>query len=318
MTIRRIGTLAVLGLSAATALASSHREAPFITGLPQVDATDFYLFSSYEPGRADYVTLIANYIPLQAAYGGPNYFPLDSEAVYEIHIDNDGDVMEDLTFQFRFDDVLPDSGVVTLDIAGTPVSTVLRNVAPVTAEDESGLTHRQTYQVSLVAGDRRNGAAQALTNATTGEDTFRKPFDYVGTKTFGTDEDYLAYARSFVYDLEVPDCPAPGRVFVGQRYEAFKIALGEVFDLVNLVPIEGDSASGAGDGGGFPGGVTQDPSRNALRRNNVTSIALEIHKDCLSAEGGTIIGAWTTASLPQARLLNPTPSFERPEVHGVR
>ena len=39
--------------------ASSHREAPFITTAPKVDGTDFYLFGSYEPGRADYVTVIA-------------------------------------------------------------------------------------------------------------------------------------------------------------------------------------------------------------------------------------------------------------------
>ena len=61
--------------------ASSHREAPAILGMPQVDGTDFYMFRSYESGREGYVTLIANYIPLQDAYGGPNYFPLDSDAL---------------------------------------------------------------------------------------------------------------------------------------------------------------------------------------------------------------------------------------------
>ena len=92
------------------------------------------------------------------------------------------------------------------------------------------------------------------------------------------------------------------------------LALGEVFDLVNFVPVEGDSAPGAGDGGGFPGGVTQDPERNALIRNNVTTLALEVHKDCLGGDG--IVGGWTSASLPQARILNPDPSFERPQVNG--
>ena len=77
--------------------ASSHREAPFITTAPKVDATDFYMFRSYETGRGDYVTLIANYLPLQDAYGGPNYFTLDPNALYEIHIDNNGDAREDLT-----------------------------------------------------------------------------------------------------------------------------------------------------------------------------------------------------------------------------
>src|SRR5262245_32591973 len=62
---------------------SSHREAPFVTEHPKVDATDFYLFRSYETGREGYVTLIANYQPLQAPYGGPNYFFMDPEALYE-------------------------------------------------------------------------------------------------------------------------------------------------------------------------------------------------------------------------------------------
>ena len=55
----------------------------------------------------------------------------------------------------------------------------------------------------------------------------------------------------------MPGCAIAGRVFVGQRAEAFAVNLGQIFDLVNYVPIEGDSAPGAGDGGGFPGGITQ-------------------------------------------------------------
>ncbi len=80
------------------AQASSHREAPAITGTPKVDATDFYMFNSYEAGRTGYVTLVANYLPLQDAYGGPNYFKLDSKALYEIHVDNNGDGKEDITY----------------------------------------------------------------------------------------------------------------------------------------------------------------------------------------------------------------------------
>lgn len=68
--------------------ASSHREAPFIATQPQHDATDFYMFRSYEPGRQDYVVLVANYLPIQSTYGGPNFFKLDSNGVYEIHVVN--------------------------------------------------------------------------------------------------------------------------------------------------------------------------------------------------------------------------------------
>ena len=95
--------LVAIGLPAAHA--SSHREAPFITTSPKVDGTDFYMFNSYEGvaangtgGRAGFVTLVANYVPLQDAYGGPNYFSLDPNALYEIHIDNVGDAKEHITF----------------------------------------------------------------------------------------------------------------------------------------------------------------------------------------------------------------------------
>lgn len=309
-------TLMALLVAPSLVHGSSHREAPAITKYPQVDATDFYLFKSYEPGREDYVTLIANYIPAQAAYAGPNYFPMDEEALYEILIDNDGDSREDLTFQFEFSNTLTsDNAPVSFDINGENVTSVLRNVGVLSADDESGLSHTQSYTINVVEGDRRDGSASAVTEVSSGSDTFRKPFDYSGTKTFGGAGNYSAYAESFIHEINVPSCSQPGRVFVGQRHEAFKLALGEIFDLVSFVPVEGDSAPGAGDGAGFPGGVTQDENRNALARNNVTSIALEIHQDCLIGEQ-RILGAWTAASLPQATILNPRPTFDRTEVTG--
>jgi hypothetical protein len=78
---------ALLPFAATTSYGSSHREAPAITRMPTEDSTDFYLFNSYEAGRDGYVTLLANYIPLQQPYGGPNYFALDPAALYEIHIE---------------------------------------------------------------------------------------------------------------------------------------------------------------------------------------------------------------------------------------
>ena len=318
MTLFRIAAVAALAFAPSVALASSHREAPFITKYPQSDGTDFYMFKSYEPGREDYVTLIANYLPVQAAYGGPNYFPLDSQALYEIHIDNNGDSQEDLTFQFRFRDDQPDGQALSLEVGGETISSVLRNIAPIDVDGEPGLSHRESYTVRMVEGDRRFGGKTNVTDAATGGNVFAKPFDYSGTKTFGGPGGYTEYARSFIHDINVPGCHSDGRVFVGQRHEAFKLSLGEIFDLVNFVPLEGDSAPGAGDGGGFPGGVTQDPERNILARNNVTSIALEIHEDCLTQGDEPVIGAWTTSSLRQINIFNPRPTFSVPEVSGGR
>jgi hypothetical protein len=92
-------------------------------------------------------------------------------------------------------------------------------------------------------------------------------------------------------------------VFVGQRAEAFAVNLGPIFDLVNIVPIEGDSRPGAGDGKGFPGGITQDRRNDdVVGVSNVTSIALEVPIACLVGNGNGVIGAWTSASLPSQRV----------------
>ena len=139
----------------AACTASSHREAPNITRHPTLDSTDFYLFNSYEPGRDGYVTLLANYIPLQQPYGGPNYFAMDPAALYEIHIDNDGDARENLTFQFRFTNRLAnDNRGIKLNIGGPQVAVPLKNVGGVSAADNSALNFRESYQVC--AGSRRS------------------------------------------------------------------------------------------------------------------------------------------------------------------
>lgn len=299
-----------------TASGSSHREAPNITRMPTADSTDFYLFNSYEPGRDGYVTLLANYIPLQQPYGGPNYFAMDPFALYEIHVDNDGDAKENLTFQFRFNNRLAnDNRGIKLNIAGPNVAVPLKNVGAVSAADNSALNFRESYQVWVTRGDRRFGSPAAVTGGNGGT-VFGKPYDFVGTKTFGGVAQYKAYANSFIYTVNIPGCSQPGRVFVGQRKEGFAVNLGPVFDLVNFVPVEGDSAPGAGDGGGFPGGITQKRANNQVDDANVTTIALEVHKDCLVGKGNGVIGGWTSASMRQARLLNPLPTFARPEVDG--
>src|SRR5262245_42306759 len=135
--------------AAAPALPSSHREAPFVTEHPKVDATDFYLFRSYEPGREDTVMVIANYIPLEAPYGGPNYFFTGAEALYEIPTDNDGDALEDLTFQFRFQNEFQGA---TLEIGPEgdkkTVPVPLLAVGPVDADQDPDSNLRETYTLT--------------------------------------------------------------------------------------------------------------------------------------------------------------------------
>ena len=63
----------------------------------------------------------------------------------------------------------------------------------------------------------------------------------------------------------------PGKLFVGQRKEAFAVNLGTIFDLVNA-----------------PLAVITDPALinaapNTIDDTNVTTLALEVHKSCLTA-----------------------------------
>ena len=295
--MHRILTLcvALIGLLAATAsLASSHREAPFITGQPKVDGTDFYMFRSYESGRSDYVTLIANYQPLQDAYGGPNYFAMDPDALYEIHIDNNGDSVEDLTFQFRFTNTYQDFAVNgNTSGSGAPVNNAIPLInLPPSGNTTPTLNRVETYTVKLVRGKRRSGPVSAITNLSGGSGTFTKPVDSIGPKSI---PNYEGYAGQYLYDIAIPHCATPGRMFVGQRREGFVVNLGQVFDLINLNPL-GARNSAATSG---------HPTGSILDDKNVTSIALELPIRCVTAPGDPVIGAWTTASKPQVRLLNP-------------
>ena len=302
-----LAALAVtMSLTPETLSASSHREAPFILKYPQVDASDFYAFRSYEPGREDYITFLANYNPTQSAYSGPNYYPLDPNARYDVHIDNDGDAIEDLTFQFHFANAEPASGILEFPIGNASVPSILRNVAPISADAAPGLAYLETYQLRLAVDGASSG--DSVTNSQ-GDHTFSKPVDNIGSKTFGAAPAYEHYARQFIQTINIPGCESDGKVFVGQRLDPFKIALGETFDLVNFVPIDSESAVGAS----FSSAVVQDPNRNDLARNNVTTLALELPTTCIIGEGNGVIGAWTTAHLPQTTTIDPQGSLNEPE-----
>jgi hypothetical protein len=85
-------------------------------------------------------------------------------------------------------------------------------------------------------------------------------------------------------------------MFGGQRKDPFVVNLGEVFDLVNVAnPIGAPNAE-----------------LDSLADKNVTTIALEIPKSFLLDSQGTVIGAWTTASLPRNRTLKNKPDVAQP------
>ena len=289
---RTIGALG-LGLAAALiaaspALASSHREAPYISGQAQLDATDLYMFRSYESGRQNFVTILANYQPFQDPQGGPNFHMFSPDALYEVHIDNNGDAAEDITFQFRFTNT---SKATALTVGGKAVKIPLINSGTIAGVNPAALNVRETFTIDVVRGGRRT-ARSSVTNAAGGSSVFDKPVDNIGDKTFGSPTGYATYANLHIYDVTIPGCSTPGRVFVGQRKEPFYIAVGKAFDLFNLNPL------GAEVGG----------NNNDLEGKNVSTLAMELPISCLTAGTDPVIGAFTTASLRQGRLLDGSPA----------
>ncbi len=296
------------------AAASSHREAPSSLEMPQVDGADFYMFRSYEAGRQGFVTLVATYFPMQDPFGAPNFYPLREDAAYDIHIDNDGDAVEDLTFRFRFNNALSNGDVglgVPVPLGPIPpgvfVPVAISNVFPAGPGSpppgvggappfNQRINWIRTYTVRLLRG-RVTGATtfKFLSHADNGQQRFGMPFDYIGTRSF---PDYEAYAALHLYDVDIPDCTGTGRMFVGQRKDPFVFNLGDFFDLVHIPNVIGDPAA-------VP---------NSLANKNITALELEVPISCLTAggNGSGIISGWTTASLPRDRTLVDNPTFDKP------
>jgi hypothetical protein len=325
-----IGVLSFGALVAVPQLAeaSSHREAPFVSKNPKVDGTDYYAFESYETGRTGFVTLIANYQPLQDAYGAPNYFGLDTDALYEIEIDNNGDGVEDLTFQFQF----------STELGGTNNTGFALNIGPMGATksvpvsfynvglipnmgntaNSANLNVIETYTVNLVEGPRRTGTVKPIANPAGGM-TFTKPADNVGAKSFNVSgaatpvNAYAQYANNFIYkNVVIPGCSAAdaneAKIFVGQRAESFAVNLGPTFDLI-------DAPASIVTGGGVKANYAAVP--NPIAAKNVTTIAIEVPRDCIT-ESATqpVIGTWTTAAVHQARIINPAATYKQPSYEG--
>jgi hypothetical protein len=190
-----------LGFAMMPGRASSHREAPLISGDPQADTTDVFAFLS--PDAPDMVTLIASYSPFEDPAGGPNFFRFGDSVLYEIKIDNNGDAVEDITYQLRFT-----SQVVN-------PNTFLYGTGQIKSLDDPNRNMYQTYTISRV----QNGT----TVFTAGP--MRTMYDNIGVTTpnYGGN-------GSGVFEFRQND-GSTGRVFAGQTDDAFFLDL-RVFDLL--------------------------------------------------------------------------------------
>ena len=265
---------------------SSHREAPEISKDPVADSTDVYAFVS--PDQPETVTLIANYIPLEAPDGGPNFYEFADDVLYEIHIDNTGNGVPDISYQFRFTTV------------NNIPSSFLYNDGPITSltppSPSSNWNRQQTYSLTRVdnnPGNRWRNASIVL-----GSGLLSPPCNIGPLST----PNYLALANAAIHSVGAG--PFSARVFAGQRAEGFYVDLGAVFDLGDLRPFAGDHA-----GGPAAGLMNGMPGVNSTADVNVHSLALQIPTSELTratpkgpGDPAAVIGVWTTASRQRVRV----------------
>jgi hypothetical protein len=262
-------------------LASSHREAPLIVADPLADNTDTYAFRSTEAGRSGFVTLIANWIPFEQPSGGPHFYKFDDTVLYEIYIDNTGDGVEDITYQFRFKTTFKNPDSVLGMAAPNQVLAGTGGIEPlITSLDDPDYNEPQTYSVTRI--DRNTGKRGAV--IATGLVT---PPNNIGERTTPNYEATLA--QPAIYPL-----PNGGRVFAGQRDEGFYIDVGGVFDTLKLKSI------------GATGGI------DSTAGFNVNTIAIEVPIQDLTRSSAVpsgptasdaVIGVWSTSSRQKISVL---------------
>jgi hypothetical protein len=239
--------------------ASSHREAPLISQDPLADNTDVYAFVS--PRNSDRVTLIANFIPLEAPYGGPNFFKFDDNVLYEIMIDNNGDAVEDVTYQFRF----------RTDVRNP--NTFLYNTGPITSLDSPNWSVRQFYSVTRVEGRRRSGRATTIAT------DVRTPPVNIG---FRSTPNYEALAAAAVTQL-----PNNSQVFAGQRDDPFFVDLN-LFDLLAVPQVDPN----------FSDSLRGFNVHTIAIEVPISSLTSTGARPTSASDPNAVIGIWSTASRP--------------------
>ncbi len=246
-------------------LASSHREAPLITGDPKADATDLYAFVS--PDKPDTVTFIANYIPFEQPAGGPNFDSFDDNVLYEINVDNDANAKADVTYQFRFKTTRENP------------NTFLYNTAPIDSVNDPDWNVKQTYTVTKVV----DGVSTVIgTNLPT-------PPVNIGPKST---PNYGALQSQAIHNLN-----GGGKVFAGQSDDPFFVDLGSLFDLLTIRKLPGNAGGGVN--------TTQGSNVHSLALQiPITELTKNNTKPTSAGDAAAVLGVWTTASRQATRVLN--------------
>src|SRR5688572_23001847 len=200
-----LAAVAAVAMAVALSAGSSHREAPLSSLDPTADDTDVYAFTAKDAPGA--LTVVSNWIPFQDPAGGPNFYRFDDRARYYINIDNTGDGNYDVRYRFDFRTKFNNRNF-------------LHSLTPVTSLNDPQLFQKESYAVVRETYNRR-GKRTAIRSLGR---NFRAAPSNVGPKTM---PDYETLANSAIRSL-----PGGGKVFAGQRDDAFYLPLDRVFDSV--------------------------------------------------------------------------------------
>jgi hypothetical protein len=258
---------------------SSHREAPEISKDPVADNTDTYAFVS--PDRPDTVTIISNYIPLEAAAAGPNFYEFGNDVRYRIYICNDGSGVANIAYEFHF----------TTHVRNG--KTFLYNTGPISSIYDTHFNRRQTYSVALLKGAKtiahtESGNNKGFHSKVIGNNLACPPCNIGPAST----PNYANLASQAIHDL-----PGGVKVFAGQRNDGFFADLGAIFDLGDLRPFQDHHAYAS---------MAAASGIDTLKSGtNVHTIALQIPISKLTRDGSvpkdvtgahSTIGIWAGAS----------------------
>ena len=219
--------------------ASSHSEAPGTAKDRLADDTDLYAWVADD--ATNKVTIAGNWVPLLEPNGGPNFYGFDDEAFYYVNIDNVGDCLDHIRYQFKFTTTRLNGG------------TFLYNTGVVTSLNDPDLNVRQAY--TLTRYD--DGVPTVLiTNAPVAP-------NFVGPASM---PDYQSLAQAAIQQL-----PDGTRVFVGPRDDPFFVDLGAVFDLLTIRKVPGNKGKGVDGVAGFNvlSAVLQIPKTRLTRDGQV-------------------------------------------------
>jgi Domain of unknown function (DUF4331) len=251
---------------------SSHREAPSISQDPVADNADTYAFVS--PDDPSTVTIITNYVPLEGPPGGPNFFEFGDDVLYSIYIDNDGDALPEIEYQFRFRTTYQNE------------DTFLYNTGPIGSLTDPNWNKRQLYSVSVLHSGGRDSDDNRGPGTLLGKDLACPPCN-IGPRSTPHYDDLAAKA--------VHHLPSGETVFAGQRNDGFFVDLGAIFDLGDIREIQNLHLIPS------PAGKSVDP----LKTLNIHTIAIKVPIAKLTrdrtvpsdpAAAKAVLGIWGGAS----------------------